>query len=317
MEAEGFSGQDGRTTIFDYWTIGTLFRAYVDKTQQKDDENALSLIYKKVLRLANKEKAIREGEFFDLMYVNPHLADKQYAFLRKFEDEVIIVVANFSSQKEQCKVVIPEHAFNTLSIPKTQLKGKDLLSGEKFLMRAKDELAFNVELEPYSGKIYKCMIPTENESTFVLNDHNKEEFPPAHTAEHLLNRTMINLFGCTRSTNAHIERKKSKMSFILDHKPTKKEERTIEDKMNQLIADDLPVKFDFVNKDNLPDDIATDRLPDNVSDTIRLVRIGDYDVCPCVGKHVRSTSQIGNFVMLGSNWDELSHTYRIRYKVVQ
>lgn len=55
---------------------------------------------------------------------------------------------------------------------------------------------------------------------YVLNDHNKEEFPPAHTAEHLLNQTMIRLFGCERSYNAHIERKKSKMSFYIDHKPT-------------------------------------------------------------------------------------------------
>ena len=151
----------------------------------------------------------------------------------------------------------------------------------------------------------------------ILNPHNKEEFPPAHTAEHLLNQTMVRLFGCERSRNAHIERKKSKMTFIVDHKPDKKEEKLIAERMNELIADDLPVTYEYVTRDQLPDEISADRLPDDASDTIRLVRIGDYDVCPCIGKHVRSTSQIGRFELLGTNWDELSHSFRIRFKVVQ
>lgn len=151
----------------------------------------------------------------------------------------------------------------------------------------------------------------------VLNSHNKEEFPPAHTAEHLLNQTMVRMFGCERSSNAHIERKKSKISYVLDHKPSRKEEKAIEDRMNELIAEDLPVSYEFVSKDSLPDDVNADRLPAYVSDTIRLVRIGDYDVCPCIGKHVRSTSQIGRFEMLGTNWDEMSKSFRIRFKVVQ
>lgn len=149
-----------------------------------------------------------------------------------------------------------------------------------------------------------------------LNEHNKEEFPPAHTAEHLLNQTMIRLFGCDRSFNAHIERKKSKMSFRLDQKPSRQEEKEIERRMNELIADDLPVTFELVSRDELPDSVSLDRLPDGASDTIRLVRIGDYDVCPCIGKHVRSTSQIGRFEMLGTNWDEHEHSFRVRFKIV-
>lgn len=151
---------------------------------------------------------------------------------------------------------------------------------------------------------------------YILNDHNKEEFPPAHTAEHLLNQTMIRLFGCERSHNAHIERKKSKMSFLLDHKPSRQEEKEIEEKMNKLIEEDLPVTFEFVTRDELPDGVSLDRLPDDASETIRLVRIGDYDVCPCIGKHVRSTSQIGRFEMLGTNWDEYEHSFRVRFKIV-
>lgn len=161
-----------------------------------------------------------------------------------------------------------------------------------------------------------------------FNEHNKEEFPPAHTAEHLLNQLMVRMFGCERSSNAHIERKKSKISYILDHKPDRKEEREIERQMNELIEQDLPVTFQFVTRAELegivmeaepgsPDSrIALDRLPADASDTIRLVRIGDYDVCTCIGKHVRSTAQIGRFEMLGTNWDNDRMAFRIRYKIV-
>ena len=129
---------------------------------------------------------------------------------------------------------------------------------------------------------------------YVFNDHNKEEFPPA----------------------AHVERKKSKMSFHLDQKPSRQDEREIENRMNELIAQDLPVTFEYATIDNLPPEVSADRLPSDVSDTIRLVRIGDYDVCPCIGKHVRSTSQIGRFELLGTNWDEQEHSFRVRFKIV-
>ena len=152
---------------------------------------------------------------------------------------------------------------------------------------------------------------------YLFNDHNKEEFPPAHTAEHLLNQLMVRMFGCERSRNAHIERKKSKISYVVDHKPDRKEEREIERRMNELIAEDLPVTFEYVTRDKLPDEVDADRLPEDASDTIRLVRIGDFDVCPCIGKHVRSTSQIGKFEMLGTNWDNDTRTFRIRFKIIQ
>lgn len=151
----------------------------------------------------------------------------------------------------------------------------------------------------------------------LLNAHNKEEFPPAHTAEHLLNQTMIRMFGCERSRNAHIERKKSKISYILERKPDRKIEKEIERRMNELIEADMPVTFEFVTRNTLPDGILLDKLPDDASETIRLVHIGDYDVCPCIGKHVRSTAQIGRFEMLGTNWDEEKRSFRIRFKIVQ
>lgn len=163
---------------------------------------------------------------------------------------------------------------------------------------------------------------------YILNEHNKEEYPPAHTAEHLLNQLMMRMFGCERSSNAHIERKKSKISYILDHKPDRREEREIERQMNELIEQDMPVTFQFVTRaelegivmeaeeDSPESRITLDRLPEDASDTIRLVRIGDYDVCPCIGKHVRSTAQIGRFEMLGTNWDNDRMAFRVRYKII-
>lgn len=151
---------------------------------------------------------------------------------------------------------------------------------------------------------------------YMMIEEREVSFPPAHTAEHLLNQTMIRMFGCGRSFNAHVERKKSKMSFRLDHKPTRQEEKDIERRMNELIDEDLPVTFEVVSRDNLPEGVTLERVPDNGSDTIRIVRIGDYDVCPCIGKHVRSTSQIGRFELLGTNWDEMERSFRVRFKIV-
>lgn len=154
------------------------------------------------------------------------------------------------------------------------------------------------------------------EEEYLLNAHNKEEFPPAHTAEHLLNQLMVRKFGCERSFSAHIERKKSKMSFHLDQKPNKADEKFIEQEMNSLITSDLPVIFEYVTRNELPAEIHLDRLPQDASETIRLVRIGNYDVCPCIGKHVRSTAQIGRFELLGTNWDEHERSFRVRFKIL-
>ncbi len=152
--------------------------------------------------------------------------------------------------------------------------------------------------------------------SFEALEEREVSFPPAHTAEHLLNQVMVRMFGCERSFNAHIERKKSKMSFHLDHKPSRQEEKEIERQMASLIEADLPVTFEYVTLDTLPEGINRDRLPKDVGEDIRLVRIGDFDVCPCIGKHVRSTAQIGRFEMLGTNWDEHERSFRVRFKIV-
>ncbi|WP_315403816.1 alpha-amylase family glycosyl hydrolase [Hoylesella saccharolytica] len=319
MDKEGYSGRDGRTTIFDYWALETLYRGYFNREALRDAELHLSLVYQQILRIANRERAISEGQFFDLMYVNS-LSERfnprqQFAFLRKFEDEVLLVVANFSAQPVNVGVTIPAHAFQVLDMPEKEILAVDLLTGDTLSTALKKDDAFYAEVPAHGGRIYKFSTKM-NYNGVILNEHNKDEFPPAHTAEHLLNQVMLQLFGCERSTNAHIERRKSKMSFVLDHKPTRQEEKQIEQRMNEQIEADLPVTYELVNRYQLPDDVDADRLPADSSDVIRLVRIGNFDVCPCIGKHVRSTSQIGKFVMLGTNWDENTRTFRVRFKIV-
>lgn len=319
MDAEGFSGRDGRTTIFDYWCVDTIRRGYFDRRHLSQDEMHLQLKYQQILHIANREAAVREGEFFDLMYVNPQTwkfnPRHEYAFLRKFEDEVLLVVANFGPDRVNTSVNIPAHAFDFLGLPEKEVRAIDLLTGQEMNIELKKDGAVDLDLRPYTGRIYKFSIKME-ETPYLLNVHNKDEFPPAHTAEHLLNQVMIRMFGCERSRNAHIERKKSKISYHLDHKPSRQEEKAIGDKMNELIEEDLPVTYEDVDRNHVPEGVNLDRLPEDASQTIRLVRIGDFDVCPCIGKHVRSTSQIGRFEILGTNWDEQTHTFRIRFKVI-
>lgn len=153
------------------------------------------------------------------------------------------------------------------------------------------------------------------ENTPTLNAHNKEEFPPAHTAEHLLNQTMGRMFGCERSRNSHIERKKSKINFLIDRPLTQEEVAAVEQKINELIAADLPVTYELVTRDNIPDGVTLAKLPDSASDTLRIVRIGDYDVCACLGTHVKSTREIGNFRITSTSYNEGS--FPIVYKVAE
>lgn len=313
MDKEGFSGRDGRTTIFDYWTIGTLHRAFVER-KSTADEAELKKRYSEIIHIAANEKTVANGSFFDLMYVNQQLHEKQYAFIRKDGNEALLVITNFSHEKVNATVNIPEHAFDFLKIPHEQMNAHELLSKKNLTIDLKNSSIIETEVEGYGCIILKIKLNMEND--VIFNEHNKEEYPPAHTAEHLLNQTMMRMFGCERSANAHIERKKSKISYILDHKPSRKEEKQIEDKMNELIAEDLPVKYEVVDRDHVPETVTLSRLPQDASEKIRLVAIGDYDVCPCLGKHVRSTGQIGKFVMLGTNWDEQKHSFRIRYKIV-
>lgn len=149
----------------------------------------------------------------------------------------------------------------------------------------------------------------------VLNEHHKEEFAPAHTAEHLLNQTMIRMFGCERSRNAHIERKKSKINYNLTVCLTAEQVAEIERIMNEVIEKDLPVTYEFVTRDNIPEGVVLDKLPEDASETLRIVRIGDYDICACIGNHVETTKEIGTFKITSTSYNE--GNFRIVFKVIQ
>ncbi len=140
--------------------------------------------------------------------------------------------------------------------------------------------------------------------TPTLNDHNKQEYPPMHTAEHILNQTMMRMFGCSRSRINHIERKKSKCNYDLPTCPTEEQIRQVEDKVNSIIEADMPVSSRYVTRDEVPASIDLSKLPTDASNTLRLVYVGDYDVCPCLGAHVEHTSEIGRFRISSTSYNE-------------
>lgn len=153
------------------------------------------------------------------------------------------------------------------------------------------------------------------EQEIQLNDHNKQEYPPMHTAEHILNQTMVQMFGCPRSKNAHIERKKSKCDYLLAEEPTAETMAEVEKRVNEVIAMNLPVTVEFIPKDEAAAIVDLSKLPDDASETLRIVRVGDYDACACIGTHVRNTSEIGTFKML--NYDYADGRLRLRFKLIE
>ncbi len=149
--------------------------------------------------------------------------------------------------------------------------------------------------------------------TPMLNDHNKAEYPPMHTCEHILNQTMVRMFGCERSRNAHIERKKSKCDYTLPCQPTEEQIAEIERRVNEVISRQLPVTIEFVTRDNVPQGVDLGKLPADASDTLRIVRVGDYDTCACIGAHVGNTSEIGTFRIISHSFE--NGTLRLRFKL--
>ncbi len=163
MDKEGFSGLDGRTTIFDYWTVLSLYNGYVSRRCLSSDERNLEKTYSKVLNIAITEKAVSNGSFFDLMYANNcrqgFNPDKHYAFLRKCDHEVLLVVANFSDIDTECEVLIPAHAFEYLGLPEKTVHAKDLLSDEKSQqMTLKADDSVKIVVNNNNCKVYKFIV---------------------------------------------------------------------------------------------------------------------------------------------------------------
>lgn len=154
------------------------------------------------------------------------------------------------------------------------------------------------------------------EQTIQLNEHNKQEYPPMHTCEHIINQTMIRLFGCGRSVSAHIERKKSKLDYRLTTCPTEEQIKNLENAVNQIIMQHLPVTTEFITQKEAKERFDLKRLPEDASETVRVVKVGDYDECLCIGTHVANTSEIGTFKIISHDWDEENKRWRIRFKLV-
>lgn len=151
--------------------------------------------------------------------------------------------------------------------------------------------------------------------TPILNSHNKAEYEPAHSCEHLLNATMVKMFGCPRSRNAHVEKKKSKCDYILEAEPTVEQVAQIEANVNEEIAKNHDVAIEFMNREQAAAIVDLSKLPDDASETLRIVRIGDYDACACIGAHVKNTSEIGTFKIISHSYE--NGVWRLRWKVIQ
>lgn len=167
MDTEGFSGRDGRTTIFDYWSIDTIRKwrsnGTFDGKMLTDKQKYIYSIYKKVLNICSREKTITQGDFFDLMYANENgwkfNEHKQYVFFRKYEKELLFIVVNFDGISVDIAVNIPSHAFDVLQIPqKETYEALDLLTGKKENICLLPYKSTEISIGEYCGKILKIKL---------------------------------------------------------------------------------------------------------------------------------------------------------------
>jgi len=142
---------------------------------------------------------------------------------------------------------------------------------------------------------------------------NKDYNPEMHSAEHILNQTMVRMFNKGRSFSNHIEKKKSKCDYRFDRNLTEEEVDTINKKVNDVIAQDLKVTEEYLHRDEAIIIFKLSQLPDDAGDTIRIIKIGDYDACPCSGVHVASTKEIGKFQIISTGYEE--GVLRVRFKL--
>lgn len=142
---------------------------------------------------------------------------------------------------------------------------------------------------------------------------NKDYDPRMHSAEHILNQTMVRMFNKGRSFSAHIEKKKSKCDYHFDRELTQDELAEIENKVNGIINLNLPVIENYLAREEALKTFSLDKLPDQAGDNIRIIKIGDYDACPCIGKHVTTTKEIGGFRIISSSFE--NGVLRLRFKL--
>ena len=143
---------------------------------------------------------------------------------------------------------------------------------------------------------------------------NKEYDPRMHSAEHILNQTMVRMFNKGRSFSAHIEKKKSKCDYHFDRNLTQEEIQLINNKVNQVIQQDLNVIEDFYHKDEAQEKFNLSKLPEQAGDKVRVIKIGEYDACPCSGLHVTHTKEIGSFKIFSTDFN--NGVLRVRFKLL-
>jgi glycosidase len=167
MDNEGFSGIDGRSTIFDYWAPDTLSRWYKDGVLNDNhltrEEIDLKAFYSKLFNICCTEQSISNGLFFDLMYVNQDSpcfdTHKEYAFLRKHNDEMLLIVANFADKAQQSQVIIPEHAFSYLQIGnRGRVNAVELFTGQNVTIDLQPDAPINVQIPANGAIILKCKV---------------------------------------------------------------------------------------------------------------------------------------------------------------
>ena len=141
----------------------------------------------------------------------------------------------------------------------------------------------------------------------------KNYHAPMHTAEHILNQTMVRMFGIDRSFNNHVERKKSKCDYHFNRELTEEEIKQINQRVNEIISLNLDVRETNITREEADKKFNLQRLPEESGDTIRVIHVGDYDSCPCSGQHVKKTSEIGSFSISTVGFE--NGVLRIRYKL--
>jgi misacylated tRNA(Ala) deacylase len=142
---------------------------------------------------------------------------------------------------------------------------------------------------------------------------NKQYHPQMHSAEHILNQTMVRIFNCGRSFSNHIEKKKSKCDYHFNRNLTQQEIEEIESRVNEVIKQNLDVSEEFYSRDEVNEKFNLSKLPDDAGDKIRIIKIGDYDACPCSGQHVSRTNEIGRFEIISTDFNE--SVLRLRFKL--
>lgn len=159
MDAEGFSGCDGRTTIFDYWCVDTIRKGYYARKEMTKEEKSIEKQHIQILNIASTEKAVTDGLFYDLMYVNPWSddfhADRLYAFIRKSGNDALLIVANFSDEAQDIKLNIPAHAFEYLKMKETDVEATELLTNKKQKLTLSASAPASFKVPALSGVIYK------------------------------------------------------------------------------------------------------------------------------------------------------------------